>query len=144
MLNLGEVQLFGLDGAKMPPKDLKFALSSTHQIGTPLPLSASNCNDGDVSGNYPNLCHTAEGDSNPTLTISYPCQTGSTSLGRVDVTNRADGRQERINDYTMDFKNASGIKDQPSWVFSGSLPLYSVKPGVCWVLVLKLCSADIK
>ena len=81
IINLGEVQLFS-KGVQIPAAQLTFTISSTYS-GSP----ASNCNDGSAS----TMCHSADGDNNPTLTITSP-----TVPDYVVVYNRQDCCQGRI------------------------------------------------
>jgi hypothetical protein len=114
-LNLGEVELFDMAGQKLAPASLAFTLGSTHDYNS----RASQCND----GNYATMC--ASQLSPPTLTITYPCA-GPTSVSKVIVTNRVDCCKERIVKFTMDFLNATGNTDRPSYQFPTPQASYAV------------------
>jgi hypothetical protein len=113
-LNLGEVELFDMAGQKLAPASLVFTLGSTWDNS-----GASQCND----GNPATTCHTQL--TTPTLAITYPCA-GPTSVSKVVVTNRVDCCKERIVKFTMDFLNATGNTDRPSYQFPTPQVSYAV------------------
>ena len=70
--------LYGASGAQLDRSSLQFVMSSNY-VGV---YPASNCND----GNLDNFCHLDRNDPVSTLTITYPCPTGtSQSLSKVEV-----------------------------------------------------------
>ncbi len=113
-LNLGEVELFDMAGQKLAPASLVFTLGSTLDS-----YRSSNCND----GNPFTMCHTLL--TTPTLAITYPCA-GPTSVSKVIVTNRVDCCKDRIVKFTMDFLDATGKADRPSYQFPTTGPSYTV------------------
>ena len=56
----------------------------------------------------------------PPFPRRYPCQGGYTSLSRVDVYNREDSNRDRINYFTIDFRNQAGTNDAVSYTFTGA------------------------
>ncbi len=122
-LNLGEVELYGPTGARMPESWLQATLSSTYTSWSVDMWKASNAIDGNPDSNV----HSQDGDTNPSLTITYPCPTGTTSLSRVVVVNRRDGNvKDRINSYVLDFMNAINTRDRPWFRFSGGKDVYNI------------------
>jgi hypothetical protein len=113
-LNLGEVELFDMAGQKLAPASLVFTLGSTLDS-----YRSSNCND----GNPFTMCHTLL--TTPTLAITYPCA-GPTSVSKVIVTNRVDCCKDRIVKFTMDFLDATGKADRPSYQFPTPQASYTV------------------
>ena len=101
-LNLGEVLLYDESGEQIPKADILGAKLSSQWDGEAYP--ASNCINGDLG----DFCHTGDGDPSPTLAVVYRCASGATALSKVEVYNRAECCQDRINSYTMDFLNAKG------------------------------------
>jgi hypothetical protein len=86
-------------------------------------------------------CHSSPDDADPTLTISYNCNRGLTSLCQVVVYNRDRPQNNmraigRIQYLQMDFYSANGCLDftQP---FNGSFTSFSFvpPPGACWRLL---------
>ena len=81
------MQLFGDDDAQIPASRIAATLSST-LVFNGITFDASRCNPGSSSAaGYPNFCHTAFEDSNPSITFEYPCSLG---LTEVTVANNAD------------------------------------------------------
>jgi hypothetical protein len=62
----------------------------------------------------------------PSMEVSYPCEDGATSLSRVLVKNRRDCCQERIIRFSMDFLNATGGEDRPSYEFKDGRITFSI------------------
>jgi hypothetical protein len=132
-LNLAEVQVFLGDGAQIPPAQLNFTLSSTYMYKN-VSLSASNCNNGNTSGVYPDVCHTADFDANPSLTVSLPCPTGYiwSSISKVLVYNRAPTTccsvPDRIQNFKLDMINNDNTTAF-TFPFTATQALYTFTPG---------------
>lgn len=118
-LNLAEIQLFAGGGLRLLPVQLRAKMSTVRDLSH----SASKCIDGDLL----TFCQTLATDVRPVLTIDYPCPTGHTSLTKVIVTNIANQQMgDRVNSFTLDFLDAGGLEDHPSYVFEGGKPLYAI------------------
>ncbi len=83
------------------------------------------CADGDATTYCSTYSSYLGRDNNPNITVRYPCHTGgSSSLTRVVVVPR---REENLLVYAaLDFRNASGALDGPSFSFSTSQPTYAI------------------
>ena len=90
-LHLAGMQLFGDDGNQIPASRIAATLSST-LFYNGITFDASRCNPGSSSAaGYPNFCHTALDDSDPSITFEYPCSEG---LTEVHVANNPDTSEE--------------------------------------------------
>jgi hypothetical protein len=125
-LNLREVQLYDKAGNIIPSSKLVANLSTTALSDT----GASVCVDGSLQNTF---CHTGNGDTNPSLTISYECGaagTTSSTLFMVEVYNREDSCcKSRIASFAMSFFNRASIKDVPDYRFGGSKSVYTILGG---------------
>jgi hypothetical protein len=83
------------------------------------------CADGDATTYCSTFSSHLERDHNPNITVRYPCHTGgSSSLSRVVVVPR---REENLLVYAaLDFRNASGALDGPSFSFAKSQSTYAI------------------
>jgi hypothetical protein len=122
-LNLGDVELYDTNGARIPQsyggnRYSTAGMSSVYPGTTPL-----NC----LDGNLQSMCSSGEGDSNAHLRIAYTCPGGSSKyLSQVVVRNRADCCQGRITRYLVEFFNASKMIDLPSYSFHDSQPTFTI------------------
>eukprot|EP01036_Dinobryon_divergens_P062006 gene62006-biopygen37848 len=97
VISLNEVQLFN-NGVQIPRESLVVTLSSEFQ-STTIKTPAANCNNGvtpPYTGKDVDLCHTADGDTNPTMTI-----VSAVAFDKVVVYNRFDCCRERITGATI-------------------------------------------
>lgn len=122
-INLGEIMLYAPDGSQISRSQLSLAFANGHHAS----YSPEQCNDGDLK----NLCTNSNGaDGWPradTLTVTYKCSTGTgQSLSKVEVYNRWDCCQDRIDQYNMEFYNGELVQDIPAYSFSGSQAVYSI------------------
>jgi len=112
LFNLAEVSLYDGGNAQISPSLLTYSLSSTYQNNAGS-YGASKCFDG-VAGSSSSLvgCCTNTGDADPSLTVHYPCPSGSAagSLYRVVIDNTAGSTsaQDKINNFQLDFLNLVG------------------------------------
>ncbi len=130
-LNLAEVALYDLAGARIPRSRITAATSSTY-AWVNVDTSAASVLDGRNSS----IVHTysaSSGDWDPTLRIMYPCPQGMTSLSNVVVVNREGCCQDRIVGYRMDFLNAAGRQDRDSYMFTQAQASYNIVLGECVV-----------
>lgn len=117
------MDLFDAAGAQLPRAFLTLAMGSVYQNANGSIWPAVNCNDGSSD----TICHTNNTD--PTLTVKYPCAGGATSLSKVRVTNWLDACcQSRLTSFSLDFLNATGGKDRASYKFEEARPTYSISP----------------
>jgi hypothetical protein len=124
-INLLEIILYNANGALIDSSLLSATSTSTYHNLLVARL---------IDGNDATMAHTwdsGNGDGNPRMRVYYPCTSGSTSLSRVVVVNRKDCCSERINGFFLDFLNASGRVDRPSYQFAGSLGQFDITPGAC-------------
>jgi hypothetical protein len=121
-LNLREILLYRKDGSVIPPASLGSHFNTADYDG------AANCADGKVDAAL--LCHSGNSPLPPTLTISYECGPSGTTggtLAKVEVYNRAESCcQSRIQDYMLEYVNASGAIDAATYLFTESRPVYNV------------------
>lgn len=68
-------------------------------------------------------CGTATNDTNPSLTIDYPCYRG---LSAVRITNRLDGGGDAINFFKMVFVKSPPGKSKADYIFTGGLETYNI------------------
>jgi hypothetical protein len=126
ILNVGEVELYHLVGARIPISELQVMMSSTYNDGGgTVPWQASNA----IDDNADTPTATMLGDPNPYLAVFYRCPSGITSVSRVVVVNRRDPVKEsvdRINSFELEHVTAFGIKDRPTFRFSGGQPVYNI------------------
>jgi hypothetical protein len=83
-----EIELYNAAGGRLPP-DVLTAQSSSVMDSNGGPYPASNCANGINSAalseaTHVDLCHTDFGDTNPWITVTYPC---SETLKKVVVQN---------------------------------------------------------
>lgn len=117
-LHPAEVQLFNMAGTQIANTDLTAVLSSVWDGGA---YPASLC----VDGKADTFCHTAAGDPNPQLRISYPCSEG---LSKVRVTNRADECcKAQINAFRLRVLDNKGSDTITAYQFAGSENSYTIK-----------------
>lgn len=90
-INLAELRLYNSSGSRISSSQLSIVMSST--LTSPL-APASNC----LDGNTDTYCHTTLTDASAWLRVTYPCAQG---LSRVDVVNRKDCCQIRIQQFRM-------------------------------------------
>lgn len=140
-LNLREVMLFDRTGAQIPIQFLTATLSTTLVFPQ---FRAELCIDGCIDGCIDSgICHTGIGDTDPKLTIVFPCVLG---LSRVSVYNRL-GYTERIMDFQMRFWG-TGIETTPAYGFNTNKEVYDVitvlpsewKGGVVTVELVQDCN----
>ncbi len=145
IINLNEIVLFTPSAgsavcSSIPNSAVAMELSSTY--ASKIAFNASRCNDGDITdggdrsdgGLYAVGCHSSPSDTNPTLTATYTCGTGITSLCRVWVFNRNYPPESpyaigRIGFLQMDFYSAgaNGTLDY-TYNFTGSADNYTITP----------------
>jgi len=124
-MNLDEFKLFDTSGRQIPSSSLVYSQSRLYYELFPL----SNCFDG-VS----NFCHgfsyREEGSPYPWVNIRYSCPSGgrSGSLSRVEVWNRPDCCQFRIDSYALDFYNyLNQVEYTYSFSNGGSTMIYTIR-----------------
>lgn len=139
VINLAEVQLFDTSGLQVDRSLLTFKLSST-TVYYGVPLEARFCNDGTVDTLvqtpdttnpvyfYVNtgpgqICCSGDGDPDPRLTITYPCQLG---LSRVVAYNRMDCCGTRMQRFSLDACISTGCKWNQTFSFGSDVkPVYN-------------------
>lgn len=118
-----EIQLYSLTGQQIDMHQLS-AWQSSDLSGYP----ARHAIDADVT----TISHTLDalsGDGNPRLRVWYPCPSGTTSVSRVVVVQRQDCCQERILGFQLNFLDAYGKMDRPSYFFTQVLAEYDITVG---------------
>ena len=119
------MELFNTDGSLIPSAALTF--TATSQLEIPgSDFAASRCNDGDTT----TICQTKtpqDGDPSPALRDFYSCPKGSTALAKVVVHNAMEAAaMATITNFVLDFINAAGTSDRPSYVFKAAAPAYNI------------------
>jgi hypothetical protein len=128
-INLAEVELYDLSGARIHRSRMNASTSSLFLwAGADVTALAA------IDGATWTVCHTNSAyssppDWDPTLTVTYPCPSGQTSLSRVVVVNRQDCCQQSIVGYRMDFLNAAGRQDRASYRFANAISSYTITLG---------------
>ncbi len=125
-LYVAEIELYSAAGTRLSPDALSVTASSERSTTSPQ-VSILDRNPQTHSSTV------SPADARPSLTISYPCPSGATGLSRVAVRNRDSTDPlvtSRINDFQMDFLNASGSVDAPSFRFAGGNASYDITPAV--------------
>lgn len=123
-INLAEVELFDLAGIRIPTDQLQLSMSSIFNASSE--YSPFTCNDGNI-GSFCSSGNAYDGlDLQPWLRIQYSCPTGETSLSHVVVVNRFGCCYERIMDYKLEFVNAAGVVDRPSYRFASADERYNI------------------
>jgi hypothetical protein len=83
------------------------------------------CADGDPTTYCSTYSSYLRRDMAPNITVRYPCHTGgSSSLSKVVVVPRRDANL--LVYAALDFRNASGARDVPSYSFASAEPAYSI------------------
>ena len=104
----------------VPRSQVTIAMSSVSE-GTP-----QSCND----GNHDTFCATKwyGDDSSMSLTASYPCPSGRTSLSKVFVVNRRNRWRNHLMDHQLLFLDSSGKQDMQPIRFNAELSTYTLVP----------------
>jgi hypothetical protein len=123
-INVAEVELYDVSGARIPTDRMPITMSSVLMGDGP-----AKCKD----GNAGSLCHSldpASGDSSPVLRAFYPCSGGRSGLSKVVVVNRQDCCRDRLDQFTLDFLTPAGTLDWPaSYTFSGARASHTIAVG---------------
>jgi hypothetical protein len=116
---LREVELYDAAGAQLPRTTLK----ATFLLGAAFGGLASSCIDGSLG----TQCIAERSNAQNKLDITYPCNTGSTSLSKVVVYNTLDtAHSSRIVSFQLEFRNASNGVDRDVFPFFGAQGSYTV------------------
>lgn len=126
-VQLSEIQLYSLAGQLVDRYQLS-AWQSSDLGGYP----ARQAIDGDVN-TIASTRDALSGDGNPWLRVWYPCPSGTTSVSRVVVTQRQDCCQGSILGFQINFLDASGRIDRPSYFFKQVQAQYDITVGACGV-----------
>lgn len=119
---LAEVELYDMAGVQLPDTTSSFQRSSVYALLKNPADTGARCNDKDAS----TVCTSNAGEVLPMLRVSYPCLGGSSSISRVVVVNRMSCCWDLISRFDMDFVDASGALDRPSYYFSEGVAEYSI------------------
>ncbi len=122
VISLAEVELYDSANLQVLGTVSSFQRSSVYSLLSSATDSGAKCNDKDAS----TVCQSTAGDVFPALRVSYPCLGGGTSLSRVVVVNRLTCCRELIGRFAMDFVDASGALDRPSYYFPEGQASYSI------------------
>jgi hypothetical protein len=131
-IQLSEIQLYSLTGQMIDRYQLS-AWQSSDLDGYP----ARQAIDGDVT----TISSTRDGfrlDANPRLRVWYPCPSGTTSVSRVVVVQREDCCQDRLLGFQLNFLNAYGRVDRPSYFFTQVQAQYDIAVGA-WLCSQRSC-----
>jgi hypothetical protein len=118
-LHFGEVAISDSTGTRVVQSSA--SLSSTYASE---PATVDRCFDGNVN----TWCGTASGDSAPSLTVNFPCASGSASGYTAKVTNRVDCCRERVGGGTLQAYNSDGSA-AGSYTFAPSQAEYNIPLG---------------